>query len=548
MTKLHPIIIEILNRRGIIKEADIDEFLSEKPQLTYDPFLLKNMREGVDFILTAIKNDKSICIYGDYDVDGITGAALLVQVLRLLTGKVSWYIPSRMDEGYGLNKDALLSIAETGVQVVITVDCGSVSVDEVKYGCELGLEMLVTDHHNTEGKIVDCLIINPKQEGETYPFKSLSGCGVAFKIAQALTRDAGLPRQTLNDVLDLVGIATIADVVPLVDENRTVTKYGLKTLRGTKRLGLRTLIRRTGLINQEISSENVAYNIAPHLNSAGRMADARDVVDLLLTNDLGVAERITEKLVEHNTRRKQLQEEIYDFCKGIAEYEICDDPIFVINAGDAHEGITGIVAGKLRERYYRPTLILTETQGDGGVLKGTGRSVPGIDLFDLLKKHEDCFEKFGGHAMACGFLLKADKEKQFRRDLIADVNEMLERDKALITLTLKPDAELTTEMLNLELVRELMKLAPFGNSNEVPLFVMKDLVIGSIVYMGDMGQHVKFDAGGISCIIFRNADDYFDILVNGATVTIFGKPSIDLWNGRERLQFIVEKVINDAAH
>ena len=543
MTKLHPIILDILRRRGITENSDIEEFLSEKPKLTYDPFLLKNMREGVDLILSAIKKDKKICIYGDYDVDGIAGAALLMQVLRLLTDKATWYIPSRMDEGYGLNKEALLSIANVGIQTVITVDCGSVSVDEIKYGLELGLEMLVTDHHNTEGTFVDCLTINPKQEGETYPFKSLSGCGVAFKIAQAIQRESGISRQVLNDILDLVGIATIADVVPLIDENRTLTKYGLKALQNTKILGLRALIRRTGLFSQEISSENVAFNIAPHLNSAGRMADASDVVELLLTDDHETAERITDSLIKHNTRRKQMQEDIYETCRGIVEYELPNDPIFVINAGDAHEGITGIVAGKLKERYYRPTIILTEIQGSAHTLKGTGRSVPGIDLYALLHKQERCFEKFGGHAMACGFLLKADTEKQFRRDLIADVNGMLSDEPELITLTFKPDAELALEDLTVEFVKELARLAPFGNCNESPLFVINDLTVSNIVYMGELGQHVRFDASGLSCVIFRYAEDYYDILLNGAKVTVYGKPSIDAWNGRERLRFLVEKVI-----
>ncbi|MDR0570823.1 MAG: single-stranded-DNA-specific exonuclease RecJ [Clostridiales Family XIII bacterium] len=554
---LHPIISELLRRRGICGQGDIEEFLAERPKLTYDPFLLKNMREGVDFILSAVRRGRNICVYGDYDADGVTSAALMTQALRALTDKVSWYIPSRFDEGYGLNKEALASIAASGGQVVVTVDCGSVSAEEVAYGQELGLEILVTDHHNIEGRAAGCLIINPKQEGETYPFPHLAGCGVAFKLVQALQRETGMPRGILSEALDLVAIATVADVVPLTGENRTIVKYGLRALNRTDRLGLRRLIRRAGLEGKEITSGNVAFVIAPHMNAAGRMGEAREVAEWLLTEDSEVAERVTEALVEQNALRKRVQEEVFELCRGIVEFEMEDDPIYVINAGDAHEGITGIVAGKLKERYNKPTLILTEARGDegalkgagtdggaarGALLKGTGRSVPGIDIYKLLKKYERFFLKFGGHAMACGFLLRSEHEEEFRQGLIADVGAMAAANPTLLERGLEADAELRPQDMDAALINSLKLMEPFGNGNEAPVFVMRDLPLRGVAYMGDRGQHVRFNAGGAHCVLFRYAEDFADVLHDGARADLYGRPSADSWNGRERVQFIVERI------
>ena len=218
MTRIDPMLLKILKRRGITDREEIEEFLSDKPCKTYDPFLLSNMEEGVDFILSALNSGKRLCVYGDYDVDGITAAAMLVQALRLISDGVGWYIPSRFDEGYGLNKEALKNIANSGWQTVVTVDCGSVSANEVAYGRAIGLDIIVTDHHSIIGREADCLIINPKQAGDGYPFDGLSGCGVAFKLLQAMQRKGALPKSVLNDALDLLGIATIADIVPLVDK------------------------------------------------------------------------------------------------------------------------------------------------------------------------------------------------------------------------------------------------------------------------------------------------------------------------------------------
>jgi single-stranded-DNA-specific exonuclease len=548
MTGTHPAIARILNRRGIVTPEDVAEFLSDKPAKTYDPFLLRNMREGVDFVLSAINENKRICVYGDYDVDGIAAAALLVQILRHVTGNVDWYIPSRFSEGYGLNKEALRNIAGAGGRVVITVDCGSVSAEEVLFGQSIGLELLVTDHHNIEGGAADCLIINPKQEGETYPFTGLAGCGVAFKLAQALQRELALPKQLLNDALDLVGLATIADIVPLVDENRTLAKYGLRALNRTKRPGLRGLIEKLGLADRAISSGSVAFIIAPHMNAAGRMGEAREVVKLLLTDDVGTIRRVTSELLAYNSKRKKVQEEVFEDCDAIAARAFDNDgaPICVINAGDAHEGITGIVAGKLKEKYNKPAIVLTNSVGasDRAYLKGTGRSVFGVDMYALLKKHEAMFEKFGGHAMACGFLMEAAHEARFREMLVADMNEMLARAPELLTRDApEPDAEIAPGDISAAFIDQLNALEPFGNGNPAPLLAMHGQPVSDLTRLGDRGHVLKFNAGSVQCVLFNRADAYYETLASGKPVSVFGYPVMDSYRGRERIQFRVEHVL-----
>jgi single-stranded-DNA-specific exonuclease len=549
MTVTHPAIARILTRRGIATEGDVAEFLSDKPTKTYDPFLLRNMREGVDFVLSAIDENKRICVYGDYDVDGIASAALLVQVLRCVTDNVDWYIPSRFSEGYGLNKEALRHIADAGGQAVITVDCGSVSAEEVLFGQSIGLELLVTDHHNMDGVAANCLIINPKQEGETYPFAGLAGCGVAFKLAQALQRRLALPRNILNGTLDLVGLATIADIVPLVDENRTLAKYGLQALNRTKRPGLRRLIEKLGLADRTINTESVAFVIAPHMNAAGRMGEAREVVRLLLTDDDKAIGRVTDELIAYNSMRKKVQEEVFGDCDEIAARVFDEDgenaPICVINAGDAHEGITGIVAGKLKEKYNRPVIVLTNSGGAsaGPWLKGTGRSVFGVDMYALLKKHGDMFEKFGGHAMACGFLMEARHEARFRKLLKGDMNALLAREPALLAwVDPEPDAEIEPRDICAAFIEQLRALEPFGSGNPAPLLAMRGQPVAELARMGERGQVLKFYAGNVQCVLFGRADAYYETLASGKPVSLFGYPIMENYRGRDRIQFRVERV------
>lgn len=545
VNNIHPKIKEILHHRGISAEADILEFISNKPTLTYDPFLLKNMEAGVDLILSFIEQNKKICIYGDYDADGVTSTSLLLQVLSHLTDRLTYYIPSRFDEGYGLNKEALKTIREQGADLIITVDCGSVSYDEVEYGKSLGLEIIVTDHHNINDKPADCLLINPKQGDCTYPFKNLAGCGVAFKLAQGIQRKSDIPKAVLNEVLDLVAIATIGDIVPLVDENRTMTKYGLERLNKTKRPGLQMLIRRLGL-EGKIKSEAVAYIIVPHLNAAGRMLDAKIGVELLTSTEEEALTASVEQLIENNKERKRVQEETFKQCIAIVEEEHQGDLFLIVDAREAHEGIAGIVAGKIKDEYGRPAILVTSS-GEDRHLKGTGRSIESINLYEVLKAHEELFIKFGGHAGACGFLMEEGNLPELRRQLNRDIEAMYQADADLFLYEPPIDSVLSPKDLDMALATAVEVLEPFGCQNEKPLFLLNRVSPKGISYLGDKKQHVRFAAGGeegdsVPCIFFQKAQDYKHVLEREQPVDLIGYADINLWNGNAKIQFVIKDI------
>ena len=546
---INPIIKTLLNNRGIETEEDILEFLSDKPQKTYNPFLLPDMEAGVDLILSEIKKQSNIWIYGDYDADGITSTSLMMSVLRYLTDaeRLNYYIPSRFEEGYGLNKEAIEYIASQGCNLLITVDCGSVSYDEVEYAKSLGLKVLVTDHHNITDVMADCLLINPKHPESNYPFKELSGCGVAFKVAQALQQKTGMPKQVLTEVLDLVAIGTVGDIMPLVDENRTMVKFGLKVLNLARRAGLRKLMDGTSLHIGKISSENISFVIVPHLNASGRIEDASQAVELLLGNCTEERlDEIVDDVIRKNNMRKKLQSEFFRYCQAEIDEDDLDD-LILIRAEDAHEGIAGIVAGKLKETYYRPSIIVTTTGADGDELKGTGRSVEGVNLYELLKSQEELFLKFGGHAGACGFSLKAENFEALKEGLTKEMARRYQEDDSIFVKKYNVDLELDTAEITFDLVEQLEKLAPFGNKNPKPLVSCKDVIICDPKYMGNEMQHLRFNAIGnsgkkIQCVLFGKAGNYDFSKMDVARGDIIGNLDCQVWQGNKRLQFIADEI------
>ena len=546
-------IIKLLHKRGIQEQEDIMEFLSPSPRRTYDPFLLKNMEEGVSLILEEAVKGSRICIYGDYDADGITSTTLMLSVLRHITdpGQVDYYIPSRFEEGYGLNMDAIQQIAERGVDLIITVDCGSVSYDEVEYAKQLGMKVLVTDHHNVTDTIADCLVINPKQPGCPYPFKSLAGCGVAFKVAQAIQQRADLPKSVINEVLDLVAIGTVGDIMPLVDENRTIVKFGLRILNRCQRRGLARLIEAVSLTPGKITSENISYIIVPHLNASGRIEDASMAVELLRCaeepEDAAASDALDEKvatLVNQNIQRKKLQQDTFRSCVENLQ-EVKD--FILIRSEDAHEGIAGIVAGKLKETYYRPAVLVTPSGEEKKYLKGTGRSIAGVNLYELLKKNAHLFEKFGGHAGACGFLMPEEHLPELEKSLLDSMEEIKQENPDIFCRQYDIDLNVDVEELTADFARELEMLAPFGNSNPKPLFQLSNVTLDDIRYMGDAEQHMRFFAWShsgrrIQCVLFNDAQRYGLAVHARRPVELVGTLECQVWQGQERIQFLVDEI------
>ena len=547
--ELNETIIRLLNNRGIISEGDITEFLSDKPQKTYDPSLLDDISAGVDLILSEIKKGTKICIYGDYDADGITSTSLMLSVLGHLMPeeRLDYYIPSRFEEGYGLNMEAVKHIAESGAGMIITVDCGSVSAEEVAYAKELGMKIVVTDHHNITDKMADCPLINPKKPRNSYPFRELSGCGVAFKTAQLIQQRAGLPKSVLTEVLDLVAIGTIGDIMPLTDENRTMVKFGLKMINMGRRPGLRKLIEGAGLKTGTITSENVGFVIVPHLNASGRIEDASQAVRLMTAEEGDrCIDEIVEDLLYKNRERKRLQAEAYKSCTAGLDRSNLQD-FLLIESKDAHEGIAGIACGRIKDTYYRPSAILTPTGSHGELLKGTGRSIDGVNLYQLLKKHEDLFEKFGGHGAACGFTMKKENLEPLREGLLADMAELAASDPEIFVRKYPVDMKLGMNDINIAFAEQLELLAPFGNGNPKPLFEIENVTMGDVRFMGNENQHVRFmacdrEGKSVQCVLFNHAADYGKLYYTKRPFDLIGHLECQIWQGAKRLQFMVEKI------
>lgn len=536
------VILRILDQRNIRGEKEIKEFLSPKPKLTYDPFLLLNMKEGVDLILDTAEKGGKICIYGDYDADGVTSVTILETVFKYLTDNVVYFVPSRFEDGYGLNKKSIKKISDDGVDLIVTVDCGITSVAEVEYAKELGLDIIVTDHHSVPEIKPNCLIINPKQVECNYPYKHLAGCGIAFKIAQAIQRKADLPYDVIREVLDVVAIGTIGDIVPLTGENRTIVKYGIRQLEHSRNKGISALKNRIFRNGNHIGSEQISFGIVPHLNAAGRMESAKIGVNLFLADNSNRADEIAEYLIGLNTRRKNIQEEIYEEAINLYHEKYENDLFPMIVMNDAHEGITGIVAGKMKDYCYKPVAILTDC-GDGN-LKATCRSIEKVDIYKVLSQSQDLYVKFGGHKGACGFTISKEK---FPKLVENTATYMENYDDDVFVPEVNYDMELEGSELSVELVKELDRLEPFGCCNEKPYFLFRNCQIVNVRYMGKNRNHMRLTVNmvgyrGLTCVLFNFDQEQDDLVQESSVIDICGSLQINQWNNQESIQVLVSDI------
>lgn len=539
---INHILKTILENRGIKGEEEIAEFLSEKPQKTYDPFLLYNMQEAVDLILKTVNAGGKICIYGDYDVDGVTSITILRTVLESISDKIDYFVPNRFQDGYGLNKKSIENIKKQGCNLIITVDCGITSVQEVAFAKEIGMDIIVTDHHTVPDEKPDCLIINPKQKECEYPCKNLAGCGVAFKIAQAIIKKEKLPRSILNRLLDIVAIGTIADIVPLIGENRTIVKYGLNQVNKSTNEGVIAL-KNVALRNPGyVSSENISFNLAPHINSAGRLESASISVDLLNEKDPVKARKIAYYLENLNQQRKDLQNTTFETAKREYEKRYKEKRFPMIVLDEAHEGIAGIVAGKLKDYCYKPVAILTD---DGkGNYKATCRSTDKIDIYMILKEFNSLYVKFGGHKAACGFTIP----KENFEILVSNVDQYMKNfDYEDFEYEVNYDLEISGDDISIELIEALDKIEPYGCCNEKPVFLLRNCEVNNIYYMGENSIHMKVIVQvdgykNLNCILFNYTDEQKDIFENNQYLDIYGSFNINEWNGNKTVQLFVDFV------
>lgn len=546
-------VLNILAQRGVSSEEEASDFLATAPKTTHDPSLLKDLEEAVTAIIAAADRGDRICIYGDYDADGVTSTALLYSVIKRLTDRVDFYVPSRFTDGYGLNSAAIDRIAAKGTGLLISVDCGSTNAAEVEHAKSLGLGVIITDHHELdESNIPKCLFVNPKRRDSEYPFRSLSGCGVAFKIAQGIQRrltakgDTRFTRTDLNQLLDLVAISTIADVVPLLDENRSLVKYGLRKLNERKRPGLRILLDMLDLSDKTIDAESVGFILAPHINSLGRMETAEAGVTLLAS--LAPEEELiscARRMVDCNLRRRTVQDDTKDICLSELEHSECGDRFKIIRAPGAHEGVAGIVAGGLKETLHLPICIVTPTEE--GVLKGTGRCIPGLDLHQILSECGDIFLRFGGHAGACGFSIKEEMLPLFRSRAEEALQKRLEENPDLLEEKIYIEKNLEPEEKTIAFAESLTLLEPYGEANPKPVFAIENCRIKNLSRMGSEGQHARFIAscgGGrdVPCVLFRRAEDFAGLLESASPVDVAGELGINEFNGSRKLQLTVKDI------
>ncbi|MEE3362950.1 MAG: single-stranded-DNA-specific exonuclease RecJ [Anaerovoracaceae bacterium] len=533
---MNKIVIELLKKRGIESDADIEEFLSDTPRHTYDPFLLSDMRAGVDLILDAVKSGRKICIYGDYDTDGVTATCIMYTALSRAGADVSYFLPSRFRDGYGMNNDAVDRIKAAGADVLITVDCGCTSLREVTHARDIGLDVVVTDHHTIAGELPDCPVINPHRKDQEYPFEHLAGCGTAYKFVQAMQRKGAFGRDVLREVLDLAAIGTVADIVPLTDENRTIVKYGLKEIYKRRRPGIAALTDVAGIKWGTNDSHNIGFGISPRINACGRLREADIAAELLMSDSEEDALHRAEEVNRINSERKTIQNETEDKCLEL-EQEQCGGSLFpIIYAEDAHEGITGIVAGRMTEDLGRPVSIVTPA--GGGKLKGTARSIDAVDLYKVLDTQRELFDKFGGHRGACGYTIDAGKLGALRRGVNEEMERLLSEDSTLLDVCRDGyDIEISPDEVTVDLARSLSALEPYGEGNEAPVFRIAGIDPRWAKRMGADGRHLSFIAGydggrPFRCIDFNASDEEFDIAFSGRRCVVYGKIIINEFNGR----------------
>lgn len=550
------VVLQLLHNRNLLEQAKIDEFLNpDYSQDVHNPGLFRNMAKAVERIFKAIEKNELIVVHGDYDADGVCAAVILYSTLKELGAKhLDVFLPDRELEGYGVNKDTVELLIASGAKLIITCDCGISNYAEVELAQKNKVDVIITDHHTVPPELPPAFaIIHPKVPDETYPDKGLSGGGVAFKLTQALINEHKKKNENNNwegfekRLLELVAISSVADMVPLLGESRTLTKYGLIVLNRTKRLGLRQLIEIAGLKKNpdtELTAENIGFQLAPRINAAGRMQHANTAYQLLIVNDPVEAKELARELDANNKERQKITEKMTTAAREIINQEKQEDaPILFALKEGWPLGLVGLVASRLCDRYYRPVMVMTKKDG---TIHGSGRSIDEINIIEKLEKLKTYFEKFGGHPQACGFTLKnADDLENFKKDLTA----LVQADAAAKDLTpiLMIDAEINLEEINWELYDSLGRFEPFGENNPMPRYLAKNITVAQVEALGADCQHLKLlvkhnNSAPRKMIGFgfgneeRVGTNWCAALKSGDKIDAVFEISVNQWNGNRELQ------------
>lgn len=535
--EIHPIILSILYSRGLDTQEKVDEFLlPDYSQDVHNPFLFNDMARAIERLKQARDKKEKVVIYGDFDADGVTSATLLFKAFQKFGLKrINLYLPDRDVEGYGLNEKAVKEFHKKGVNLIVTCDCGVTNVWEVDLANKLGMEVIITDHHLEEEKIPNALaVIDPKVKKEKYPFRDLAGVGVAFKLAQALLSNHHTSESEafLKWLLDLVAVGTITDRMPLLGENRTLVKYGLVVLNKTSNLGLRALIKKAGLTLDNINSEDISYRLGPRLNVAGRIDHANDALFLLLSKDKEKINFLADKIETMNRKRQKMVDDIILDIKNNFSKQLENKLIFITGESWTN-GILGLVANKLLDEYGKPAIIVSRTKKE---IKGSGRSHPPLDLFEILNKFKNYLKSFGGHKQAVGFELKDENFLPLLEEgLLKEIAKLKEQK---FGQKIQIDSVVKLEDINWDIYEEVKRFAPFGQANEMPKFLVKNIKLTNLETVGQKGEHRRMIFEGGKKMIYFSADASKDLKVGDYYNVVFTL-SVNQWNGEQELEMKV---------
>lgn len=550
-----PVSVRIMRNRGMETKEAMERYLYGTLDGLYDGGRMKNMGEAVAVLIKKLREEKRIRIIGDYDIDGVCASYLLLTGLRRAerelgkgTGpagstRIDYEIPDRVRDGYGINEAIIRQAAADGVDTLVTCDNGIAAAKEISLAKELGMTVVVTDHHEVpveeERQVLPPadVVVDPKQEGETYPFREICGAVVAYKLVEKLYEASGVPREEWRALLEFAAIATVGDVMRLQDENRILVKYGLKQMARTRNLGLRKLVEKTGLDITDLSAYHIGFVIGPCLNAGGRLQTAKAALRLFLSEDEAEAERLAEELKELNDIRKDMTKKGEDEAIAQVEERYMGDKVLVVFLPDCHESLAGIIAGRVREHFHKPSIVLTRS---GDMVKGSGRSIEPYHMFRELTKVRELLPKFGGHPMAAGLSIKEEDVPEFRRRL--NENAVLTEEDFIPRVWI--DVPMPLEYVTEGLVEELKRLEPFGQGNEKPLFAQKGLMIRSLRVLGKNRNVVKLglvtDTGlSMDGLLFGDGDAIQRELAGKDRIDIVYYPDVNEYNGNRTFQAVI---------
>ena len=538
------IIATILLNRGV-KDEDIPAFIRKSLADIIDPSLMLDMEKATERINKAIDEKERIAVYGDYDVDGITSTSLLYEFLTSLGADAEYYIPDRKGEGYGINIMAVNKLAKEGVKLMITVDCGITALGEVSLAKALGMDVIVTDHHTCKERLpVDAVaILNPKRPDCSYPFDALAGVGVAFKLALAIAVSRKMnTKEVFEKYIDLAALGTVADVVPLLGENRIIVDKGLHALQNPTRIGLRAIMEVAGVAGKPITASTIAFAIAPRLNAAGRLGTATTAVELLLTKEAARAREIALLLDAENKERQQTEKEIFDEALEMIAKDVNFEKkkVIVLAHEDWHHGVIGIVASRLTDMYYKPCILISHSNGNG---KGSGRSIKAFNLFDALNHCEKYLTEFGGHAVAAGLNINVNEIEEFTKAINKYADEILTEQDMIPSVEI--DCPITEQTVTLENAALISRLEPFGMCNEKPIFAIASAEVSAVSAVGADNKHLRLRIAKnglfLNCIGF-GMGEFAATLAKGDTIHIAFQIDINSYQGTDSVQLIIKDI------